>query len=116
VNDFLRRRLLSSVSEKRERFESVRSRTFCQYRMVITRASERVILDPERPLTCQDPGQVGIVNLYFKIMKRKELSGPDTVQLFTGCITRAGDTNLPEYPYMARRSSYSHNEQLIRCY
>ena len=100
MNDLLRRTPppLSSASGRNEMFESMRSRTFCQHRMVVT--IERVILGCHSPVTVPPAGTVN----YFKVMPREKVSpGPETVQLFAG-VYYMGDTNLPEYPYMARRS------------
>ena len=78
---------------------------------------ERMILDPELPLTSNHPSQNKPSNssrnskFYFQDQaKTKVLSA---VQLFAG-LYYMGDTNLPELPYMARRSSWSHSEQLLR--
>ena len=72
-----------------------------------------VIPDPELPLTCPSPSQTqprskvnhqipaGTVTFHFKIMQNSP--GPDTVQLFAD-LYYMGETNLPEYPHMARRS------------
>src|SRR5258706_1720462 len=56
--------------------------------MVFARATERVILDPEPPLTCHDPGQAG--NFYFEIMPRKKNSPGRTLSSCSlVCITWA---------------------------
>ena len=81
-----------------------------------------MILDPELP-TQLSPSrskktiQFSRLEQYFfsfKIMPReKNTPDPETVQLSAGSHYM-GDTHLPEYTYTARRSSQSHNDQLLR--